>query len=69
MRKYKCGSKKKSRKATEHKLRKVAAKSQKLTDFFDVSEPKSNSVETPSNRPDATALRSNPWAVPLSDDL
>ena len=28
-----------------------------MTDFFDVSEPKSNIAETTSSRPNATALR------------
>ena len=61
MRKYKSGSEKEnSRRETEDKLKKVAAKSKKVTDFLDVSEQRSNSVETTSSRPDATALRSNP---------
>ena len=58
MRKHKSGSEKeKSRGKAEDKLKKVAAKSKKVTDFFDVSESKSNSVKTTSSRPNATALR------------
>ena len=55
MRKYKSGSEKeKYRREPEVKLRKVVAKSKKVTDFFDVSEPKSNSVETASSRLNAS---------------
>ena len=49
--------KEKSRRKAEDKLKKVVAKSQKVTDFFHVSEPKSNIVETTSS--DASALCSS----------
>ena len=58
MKKYKSGwEKEKSRREAEAKLKKVVAGSKKVTDFFDVSEPKSNIAETTSSRPNATALR------------
>ena len=45
MKKYKSVWKKeKSRREAEAKLKKVVAGSKKVTDFFDVSEPKSNSA-------------------------
>ena len=60
MKKYKSGwEKEKSRREAEAKLKKVVAGSKKVTDFFDVSEPKSNIAETTSSRPNATALRSS----------
>ena len=59
----------KSRREAEDKRKKLQQNPKKVTDFFDASEPKSNSVETTSNRPNATALHSNPYAVSLSDDL
>ena len=46
MRKCKSGSEKaKSGREAEDKLKKVAAKSKKVTDFFDVSEPQSENKE------------------------
>ena len=56
MKKYKSGwEKEKSRRKAEDKLKKVVAK--KVTDFFHISEPKSNIVETTSSN--ATALCSS----------
>ena len=58
MKKYKSGwEKEKSRRESEDKLKKVVAKSKKITDFFHISEPKSNIVETTSSN--ATALWSS----------
>ena len=58
MKKYKSGWEKvKSRRESEDKLKKVVAKSKKLTDFFHISKPKSNIVETTSSN--ATALCSS----------
>ena len=58
MKKYKSGwEKEKSRREAEAKLKKVVAGSKKVTDSFDVSEPKSNIAETRTSRPNATALR------------
>ena len=55
MKKYKSGwEKEKSRREAEDKLKNVVAKSKKVTDFFHISEPKSNIVETTSSN--ATAL-------------
>ena len=58
MKKYKSGwEKEKSRREAEDKLKKVVAKSKKVTEFFHISEPKSNIVETTSSN--ATALCSS----------
>ena len=58
MKKYKSGwEKEKCRREAEAKLKKVVAGSKKVTDFFDISEPKSNIAETRSSRPNAIALR------------
>ena len=57
MRQHKSGSEKEKSREVEDKLKKVAALSKKVTDFFDVSESKSNSVKTTSSRPNATAVR------------
>ena len=58
MKKYKSGWEKvKSRRESEDKLKKVVTKSKKITDFFHISEPKSNIVETTSSN--ATALWSS----------
>ena len=58
MKKHKSGwEKEKSRREAEDKLKKVVAKSKKVTDFFHISEPKSNIVETTSGN--ATALCSS----------
>ena len=55
MEKYKSGwEKEKCRREAEDKLKKVVAKSKKVTDYFHISEPKSNIVETRSGN--ATAL-------------
>ena len=58
MKKYKSGwEKEKSRREAEDKLKKVVAKYKKVTEFFHISEPKSNIVETTSSN--ATALCSS----------
>ena len=58
MKTYKTGrEKEKSRREAQDKLKKVIAKSKKVTDFFHISEPKSNIVETTSGN--TTALCSS----------
>ena len=58
MKKCKSGwEKEKFRREAEDTLKKVVAKPKKVTDFFHISEPKSNIVETTSS--DATALCSS----------
>ena len=58
MKKYKSDwEKEKSRRVAKDKVKKVVAKSKRVTDFFHISEPKSNIAETTSDN--ATALFSS----------